>query len=65
MWQLFWPPNHTEIVLLQKLKAQGLDVDAAIRKGPIFHWMLSRLSPHSCCNGMPDSARFFEAVGAL
>jgi hypothetical protein len=33
--------------LAPKLKALGLDVDAATQQGPTFMWMLTRRFPHS------------------
>jgi DNA-binding NarL/FixJ family response regulator len=49
--------------LAQKLRAQGLDIDAAIRQGTYIPLDVFETLSTFMRNGMPDSALFFEAVG--
>jgi len=49
--------------LVQKLRAQGLDIDAAIRQGTYIPLDVFKTLSTFMRNGMPDSALFFEAVG--
>jgi DNA-binding NarL/FixJ family response regulator len=51
--------------LVQKLKAQGLDVDAATRQGTYVPVDVANELSAFMVNGMPDSTRFFEVVGGL
>jgi DNA-binding NarL/FixJ family response regulator len=49
--------------LAQKLRAQGLDVDAATRKGTYIPLDVFATLSTFMRNGMPDSALFLDAVG--
>jgi DNA-binding NarL/FixJ family response regulator len=51
--------------LISRLKAQGLDVDAATQQGTYIQLEVSKILSTFMVNGMPDSARFFPVVGAL
>jgi DNA-binding NarL/FixJ family response regulator len=51
--------------LLSRLKAQGLDVDAAIQQGTYLQLDASKTLSKFMVNDMPDSARFFPIVGGL
>ena len=51
--------------LVVKLKAQGLDMDAAIRQGAYIPLDVAKTLSKFMVNDMPDSARFFEVVGNL
>ena len=51
--------------LVEKLKAQGLDMDAAIRQGTFIPLDAAKTLSTFMVNDMPDSARFFEVVGDL
>ena len=51
--------------LVLKLRAQGLDVDAAIQQGRYIQLDVTETLSTFMVNDMPDAARFFEAVGAL
>jgi hypothetical protein len=51
--------------LNHKLKAQGLDVDAAIRDGRYIPLDVAKTLATFMVNDMPDPDRFFEVVGGL
>jgi CheY-like chemotaxis protein len=51
--------------LVQRLKTQDLDVDAAIKEGRYIPIDAVGTLPIFMVNEMPDSARFFEVVGGL
>jgi DNA-binding NarL/FixJ family response regulator len=51
--------------LLSRLKAQGLDVDAATQQGTYIQLDASEVLSTYMVNDMPDAARFFPAVGGL
>jgi DNA-binding NarL/FixJ family response regulator len=51
--------------LVWRLKAQGLDVDAATQQGTYIQWDVAETLSTFMVNDMPDSARFFEVVGGL
>jgi DNA-binding NarL/FixJ family response regulator len=51
--------------LVSRLKAQGLDVDAATRQGTYIQLDVAKTLSTFMVNGMPDPARFFEVVGGL
>jgi FixJ family two-component response regulator len=51
--------------LVQRLKTQDLDVDAAIKEGKYIPIDAVGTLPIFMVHDMPDSARFFEAVGGL
>ena len=51
--------------LLSRLKAQGLDVDAATQQGTYIQLDASDVLSTYMVNDMPDAARFFPAVGGL
>jgi DNA-binding NarL/FixJ family response regulator len=51
--------------LVQRLKAQGLDVDAASQQGRYIQLDVAKTLSTFMVNDMPDSTRFFEAVGGL
>lgn len=51
--------------LIMRLKAQGLDVDAATRQGTYIQLDVAKTLSTFMVNGMPDTARFFEVVGGL
>jgi DNA-binding response OmpR family regulator len=51
--------------LLERLKTQGLDMDAAIRQGTYISLDVAKTLSTFMVNDMPDSDRFFEAVGGL
>ena len=49
--------------LVLRLKAQGLDVDAATQQGTYIQLDVGKTLSTFMVNDMPDSARFFEVVG--
>jgi KaiC/GvpD/RAD55 family RecA-like ATPase len=49
--------------LAQRLKAQGLDVDAAIKEGRYIPIDAAEALSTFMVNDMPDADRFFEVVG--
>ena len=51
--------------LVPRLKAQGLDVDAAIQQGTYIQLDVTKTLSTFMVNDMPDAARFFEVVGGL
>jgi len=51
--------------LVSRLKSQGLDVDAAIQQGRYIQLDVTETLSTFMVNDMPDTARFFEVVGAL
>ncbi len=51
--------------LVSRLKAQGLDVDAATQQGAYIQLDVAETLSTFMVNGMPDSTRFFEVVGGL
>jgi len=51
--------------LVEKLKAEGLDIDAAIRQGTYIPLDVVKTLSTFMVNDMPDSDRFFEVVGDL
>ena len=51
--------------LVSRLKAQGLDVDAATRRGTFIQLDVAETLSTFMVNGMPDATRFFEVVGSL
>jgi DNA-binding NarL/FixJ family response regulator len=56
--------SHREALAL-RLKAQGLDVDAATQRGTYIQLDVAQTLSTFMVNDMPDSARFFEVVGGL
>ena len=48
-----------------RLKAQGLDVAAAIRRGTYIQLDVAKMLSTFMVNDMPDEARFFEAASGL
>jgi hypothetical protein len=48
-----------------RLKAQGLDVDAATQQGTYIQLDVNKTFSTFMVNDMPDSARFFEAARGL
>jgi DNA-binding NarL/FixJ family response regulator len=51
--------------LFQRLKAEGLDVDAEMKHGRYISLEVAKTLSTFMVNGMPDWARFFEVVGGL
>jgi hypothetical protein len=51
--------------LVQRLRAQGLDVDAAAQQGRYIPLDVAKMLSAFMVNDMPDSARFFQVAGAL
>ena len=51
--------------LVSKLKALGLDVDAATRQGIYIQLDVAETLSTFMVNGMPDTTRFFEVAGGL
>jgi CheY-like chemotaxis protein len=51
--------------LFQRLKAEGLDVDAEIKQGRYISLDVAKTLSTFMVNDMPDWARFFEVVGGL
>ena len=51
--------------LVSRLKAQGLDVDAATQQGTYIRLDVNKTFSTFMVNDMPDSARFFPVVGGL
>jgi len=51
--------------LFQKLKAEGLDVDAEIKHGRYISLEVAKTLSTFMVNDMPDWERFFEVVGGL
>lgn len=51
--------------LVSRLKAQGLDVDAAVQQGTYVQLDVNKTFSTFMVNDMPDSARFFPVVGGL
>jgi DNA-binding NarL/FixJ family response regulator len=51
--------------LLQRLKARGLDIDTALQRGTYIPLDIAKTLSTFMANDMPDSVRFFEAVGDL
>ena len=51
--------------LLSRLKAQGLDVDAATQQGTYIQLDVSKMLSTFMVNDMPDATRFFKVVGGL
>jgi DNA-binding NarL/FixJ family response regulator len=51
--------------LVQKLKARGLDIDAALQEGRYIPLDAGKTLSAFMVNGMPDSNRFFEVAGEL
>jgi hypothetical protein len=51
--------------LVLRLKAQGLDVDAATQQGRYIQLDVAKTLSTFMVNDMPDSARFFEVVRGL
>src|SRR5258707_3296289 len=51
--------------LVLRLKAQGLDVDAATQQGRYIQLDVAKTLSTFTVNDMPDSARFFEVVRGL
>jgi DNA-binding NarL/FixJ family response regulator len=51
--------------LVRRMKADGLDVDAATQQGTYIHLDVAETLSTFMVNDMPDSARFFEVVGGL
>ena len=51
--------------LVQRLKAQGLDVDAAIHEGRYIQLDVAKTLATFMVYDMPDAARFVEVVGGL
>jgi DNA-binding NarL/FixJ family response regulator len=51
--------------LVSRLKAQGLDVDAATQQGTYIQLDVAETLSTFTVNGMPDATRFFEVAGGL
>jgi DNA-binding NarL/FixJ family response regulator len=51
--------------LVSRLKAQGLDVDAATQQGTYIQLDVNKTLSTFMVNDMPDSTRFFPVVGGL
>ena len=51
--------------LVSRLKAQGLDVDAATQQGTYIQLDVNKTFATFMVNDMPDSARFFEVAAGL
>jgi len=51
--------------LVSRLKAQGLDVDAATQQGTYIQLDVAETLSTFMVNAMPDTARFFEVAGGL
>jgi hypothetical protein len=51
--------------LVSRLKAQGIDVDAATQQGTYIQLDVNKTFSTFMVNDMPDSARFFPVVGGL
>lgn len=51
--------------IAMRLKAQGLDVDAATQQGTYIQLDVAKMLSKFMVNDMPDSARFFEAALGL
>ena len=51
--------------LVSRLKAQGLDVDAATHQGTYLQLDVAETLSTFMVNGIPDAARFFEVAGSL
>jgi DNA-binding NarL/FixJ family response regulator len=51
--------------LVSKLKAQGLDVDAATQQGTYIQLDVDKTFSRFMVSDMPDAARFFPVVGGL
>jgi CheY-like chemotaxis protein len=51
--------------LVSRLKAQGIDVDAASQQGTYVQLDVNKTLATFMVNDMPDSARFFSVVGGL
>ena len=51
--------------LVSRLKAQGLDVDAATQQGTYIQLDVNKTFSTFMVNDMPDAARFFEVVSRL
>ena len=51
--------------LVSRLKAQGLDADAATEQGTFIQLDVAETLSTFMVNGMPDATRFFEVVGSL
>ena len=50
---------------MARLKAQGVDVDAATQQGTYLQWDVNKTFSTFMVNDMPDSARFFAVAGGL
>ena len=51
--------------LVSRLKAQGLDIDAATQQGTYIQLDVNKTLSTFMVNDMPDAARFFPVVGGL
>jgi DNA-binding NarL/FixJ family response regulator len=51
--------------LVSRLRAQGIDVDAATQKGTYIQLDVNKTLATFMVNDMPDSTRFFQVVGDL
>ena len=51
--------------LVSRLKAQGLDVDAATQQGTYIQLDVAEMLSTFMVNGMPDTTRFFQVAGGL
>ena len=51
--------------LVSRLKAQGLDVDAATQQGTYIQLDVNKTLSTFMVNDMPDATRFFQVVGGL
>lgn len=51
--------------LLQQLRAQSVDIDAAVQSGSYISFDVNEMLPIFMVNDWPDSVRFFEAVSSL
>ena len=51
--------------LLQRLKAEGVDIDSAIQQGTYISLDAADTLSTIIVNGLPDAARFFEGISGL
>jgi DNA-binding NarL/FixJ family response regulator len=58
-------PESRSAGLVSRLKAEGLDVEAATRQGTYVELDVNKTLATFMVNDMPDSARFFPVVGGL
>jgi DNA-binding NarL/FixJ family response regulator len=54
-----------EDVLLQRLRAGGVDTDGALQQGTLIFLDIAKTLSRFMVNDMPDAARFFEVAGGV